>query len=438
MSSDGSRLVFTTLSKNPQLYIRIDGKRTVWISEPENGENAEPAEVENSEPAQVHLQAVTPDGRNVFFITNSKLLTADTNEGPDLYRWSEGQDPAHEENLTLITNSGNVQEITGGVVPGVSEDGTKVYFHTQEDGLFVWDKGTSRLISLGVRTDAAVDFSLAATASGPGAGRVTPDGNWMAFLSFSTAGNDGVHALTGQVIDPPGEEGKYEMYLYSLKSDRLICVSCGSSLLTGSVSVAPQVTGGEPRIYDAGVRPRFLSDDGRVFFSTPDALVAQDTNGVMDTYEYDPHTGKVSLLSSGVGSDPSMFTEASPGGNDVFIVTRQRLVAEDHDSLVDLYDVRSDGGFPSLPAPQALCVADECQPQPSLPPAFGAPVTAGFAGSGNISGHIVKPVVRKSRGTRKLARALRTCRRKHGKTRRRRCEAKARKRYGKRNAGRAK
>src|SRR5207244_10407556 len=75
-----------------------------------------------------------------------------------------------------------------------------------------------------------------------------------------------------------------------------------------------------------------LSDDGqRVFFDTPDPLVARDTNGKRDVYEYDTATGRVSLISTGRSSSDSLFVEASPGGNDVFFTTRQQLVGIDTD-----------------------------------------------------------------------------------------------------------
>ena len=423
MSTDGSRLVFTTRGENPQLYMRINGERTVWISEPQNGEMFEPTEV--------HLQAVTPDGRNVFFLTNSKLLAGDTNEGADLYRWTESTDPAHKGTLTLITDNGETvyDSILGAAVLGVSDDGTKVYYQARSNRTFVWQNGISQEIS-DTAKDAVPKFQLSATASAPGAGRVSPDGNWLAFVSHSTQALDEVHALTGQLINRPGEK-RYEMYLYSLQDDRLICVSCQpgppSKVAAPGASVFPQVTNAEPRIFDVGVRPNFLSDDGRVFFSSEEALLPQDTNGVADTYEYDPHTGRLSLLSPGTGSEPSMFADASPSGNDVFIVTRQQLVPEDHDSLVDLYDVRVGGGFPAPLVQPNPCVADECQPAPVPVPAFVAPSTVGFAGAGNVPPlRSAKPVAKKP-GAR--AKALQACKRKRNRVRRRRCEAQVHKRF---------
>ena len=53
--------------------------------------------------------------------------------------------------------------------------------------------------------------------------------------------------------------------------------------LAGSVP-AWRETGGVRTLY----QPRYLSDNGRVFFDSSDALVPQDTNGLEDVYEYEP------------------------------------------------------------------------------------------------------------------------------------------------------
>jgi hypothetical protein len=423
MSADGSRLLFlATPSENRQLYMRIDGERTVRVSEPENGESIEPAEVST--------QYMTPDGKYVFFVTSSKLLSEDANEGPDLYRWTYGPDPEHERNLTLITNAGELSlaGLSNGVV-GVSDDGSRVYYQTLGAHLFVWDNGTTRLISSDALPNPTEKYSLAATVSGPGLGRVSPDGMWLAFLSTSSLNTDGIHALTGQPILNNNGPADFEVYLYSLKDEKLTCVSCPSSPASSYASVLPEVTNGDPKLTNVGIRPQFLSDDGRVFFSTAEALLAQDTNGVTDVYEYDGETGTLSLLSPGTGSEPTTFADASASGEDVFVQTHQQLVAEDRDSLVDMYDVRAGGGFPSPPSPPPGCVADECQAQPAPSPGFSAPASIGFSGAGD-AGNASKPAVKGAARARKLAGALRACRRKRHGAARKRCVSRVRRRYG--------
>ena len=56
--------------------------------------------------------------------------------------------------------------------------------------------------------------------------------------------------------------------------------------------------------------------------------------------------GCLYLISGGEeGSGPSCFGDASESGEDVFFFTAQRLVGQDHDQLVDVYDARVDGGL---------------------------------------------------------------------------------------------
>ncbi len=69
---------------------------------------------------------------------------------------------------------------------------------------------------------------------------------------------------------------------------------------------------------------RVLSDEGRMFFDSADALVPQDTNGKEDVYEYEPRvasaelcacrSGCVSLISSGTSGEESAFLDASESG----------------------------------------------------------------------------------------------------------------------------
>jgi hypothetical protein len=172
----------------------------------------------------------------------------------------------------------------------------------------------------------------------------------------------------------------------------------------------------------------FLSNDGRyVFFSTRDALVPGDVNGVEDTYEYDTQTGEVSLLSSGTDGNGSYFSDASPDGSNVLIVGRTSYLRQDPDSLIDAYDVRVNGGFPQPPPSVGGCVGDECQGVPSAAPTFNT--ASGFTGLGNIVHSAGKAKPRGLTRAHKLRRALRACKRKRGKARHR-CEALARRRYG--------
>ena len=357
MSADGSRLAFTASpSGGPlQLYLRIDGRRTVWISQPEGSDQ--------SDPVNVSLQGMTPDGGSVFFVTDSRLLDADTNSGPDIYRYTDSANPASDENLTLITQSGDVPNdpIAGAPLVGMSDDGERVYYYTSRSVLAVWDHGTTTVISRGVPHD-GIPARLLSVGAAPGYARTSPDGIYLAFIT--NAPSRAPHALTGELTN-----GHYEMYLYRLSDHRLNCVSCVAGAVTSDVTVSPAVTSGSVVIEDLAIRPSFLSDSGQIFFSTADSLVPQDKNGVLDAYEYDAADGSLSLLSTGTGSNPTSFADAGANGDDVFLVTRQKLVKSDDDNLVDMYDARVG---PALPEPPTTttppCDGESCQAPPSATP----------------------------------------------------------------------
>ncbi len=384
MSADGTRQLFSAASPTggpTQLYQRIDNSRTVWISQPEGSD-------QQSDPVNVHLQAATPDGRNVLFVTDSPLLDEDENEGPDLYLYSDSSNPTADDNLTLISHSGLVAaETNGDSVLGVSEDGSRVYYQTVGTEILVWSQGTTRLVSGSVNRPSDPSERLSAIASRPGHGRMTPDGRYFAFISNHTTDVGQVHGPTGQVTG-----GRLEMYQYNFINDTLRCVSCPAANVASDARVTASVPGGsitsvtngDPQITNVAVRPRFLSSHGRVFFSTGEALVPEDVNGVFDAYEYDPETGTLALLSSGKGSTPSAFADASASGGDVFIATRQPLSDGDSDQLVDLYDVRVGGGF-NLAAQQQSsgCVGEACQAGGSSPPSAVA-IGSALGARGNV------------------------------------------------------
>ena len=70
--------------------------------------------------------------------------------------------------------------------------------------------------------------------------------------------------------------------------------------------VAQGLAGSVPGWTTLLYQSRYLSDGGRLFFDSPDALVAQDTNNVEDVYEWEPVAGE--------GTPPGdTCTVSSPG-----------------------------------------------------------------------------------------------------------------------------
>lgn len=172
-----------------------------------------------------------------------------------------------------------------------------------------------------------------------------------------------------------------QVYLYDAVEERLACVSCRAD---GSASEgAANLDNLLPNEFNtAGIPPHGnLSEDGRrVFFTSADALVPDDVNGVPDAYAY--IDGRHHLLSSGSDPYPSIFAGASADGRDAFILTHESLVAQDIDaSVTDLYALRVGGGFPAS-APPPGCASD-CEGPLRASPALPLPGTATFTGPGD-------------------------------------------------------
>jgi hypothetical protein len=346
MSADGSRLVFMASpdgSAPSQLYLHVNGRPSVWVSQPELSSN------DQTPPSGIQFEGMTSDGNNIFFVSDTPLLDADTTAGPDEYRFTYSADAASNNgNLTLVTRDGQALNDPfgfGGTLVGMSDDARSAYLHEADGTLKLWQEGVPGLTTVDPSAPRrGTNRWLTLMAWMPtGLARVSPDGNWLAYIK------DG------------------QMYFYDRGSESLTCVSCPSD-----ASVEPFITESGRRYY-TGIRPRFLSEDGKVFFTSTGSFVAGDTNGVADVYEYDGPTRTFSLLSSGKGSEPANFADASQSGDDVFIVTRQQLVKSDRDDYVDVYDVRVGAAPPEQPLDTArVCDGDACQGALSSPPADDA------------------------------------------------------------------
>jgi hypothetical protein len=297
--------------------------------------------------------------------------------------------------------------------------------------------------------------------------RVSGSGRFVAFMSDrALTGYDSRDAVTGR----PDEE----VFLYDAEGNagtgRVTCASCDptgarpvgveygklASGLTGLRSnglwsveqgIAASVPGWTSfTLAQARYQPRYLADSGRLFFNSSDSLVPEDVNNNEDVYEYEPlgvagcssstsgfsgvSDGCVGLISSGAAAGESGFVDASETGDDVFFLTEGQLVTSDVDNAVDLYDAHvCSAAAPcssEVQRPAECTTADACRaPVSGLTTGFETPATASLTGEGELA-----PAARPGLTVaQKLAAALKTCRRKHNRHQRVRCEARARKRY---------
>jgi hypothetical protein len=292
-------------------------------------------------------------------------------------------------------------------VVGLSRDGSYVYFLGRKDllpglppsaeRLYLWHNGT---VSYVAAHDEHHAFTVGREwgeepVQGGDTFRTSDDGRTIAFESedpenarrvgYDNTKGTGRGRCEGTRATAAGTNVCYEVYTYSVDSNKLTCVSCN---LTGERAESD----GDLLDYrdtlnliHAQALNHPLSSDGRyVFFSTGEALVPQDTNGQRDVYEYDTLTSTLHLLSSGTCGCGSYFVDASPDGSNVFFTTRQQLVHSDIDTSSDLYDARSGGGIASQNVPPPTpCRGEECQGPIPSPPVFSLPASSTFAGVGN-------------------------------------------------------
>jgi hypothetical protein len=441
MSSDGSRVFFI---ENGDLYVYEAGVRIDLTASHGTGET--------SAGVQESVTDISEDGASVYFVANG-VLGDGGEHGATSGGCEAGAPPSQKTcNLYLSHYSGSRWEAPKFIATLSSEDE-----HS-------WHAGESL-------TGGAQEPRLTRVTS-----RVSPDGRFLAFMSSrSLTGYDNVDA--NSAANRARDE---EAFLYDSSTGRLVCVSCDPS--GARPHGVPSGEGTQPRVDEYAAwgelghphwlagslpawelvstagdtvhQPRYLSDSGRLFFNSPEALVPQDTNGFEDVYQYEPPGvgdctgasatfnatvgGCVSLVTSGQSAGESVFLDASESGDDVFVLTAQHLTGADIDTGYDVWDAHvCSSSAPCLAppvAPPPCSSGDSCKPAPAQQPElFGAGPSETFSGTGNVVPASV-PAVKPKIFTRaqRLAGALGSCRKRYKRSKKRRaaCERAAHKRYG--------
>jgi hypothetical protein len=322
---------------------------------------------------------MTRNGSRVYFTSDEQVTPDDEDGSVDLFMWTEsssavtrvsagnGESGNSDSCESEWTKSGTCDVQTPDAVietpgePGelftpdswIAQNGD-VYFYSPEqlDGA----RGFANARNLYVYRQGQARFVAALDPAGPALRmQVTPDGSRVALLTSSQ--------LTGY-----DNVGTRQMYTYDPANERLTCVSC---VPTGATPVGSA---------EASQNGLFMSDDGRTFFTTKDALVPYDTDGLRSVYEY--VGGRPQLIGSGTSNQdtwpgglliyPTMhigLESVSADGVDVYFSTFDTLVPQDgNGEFIKFYDARTGGGFPFSPPPPLCKAADECHGQGSVPP----------------------------------------------------------------------
>lgn len=185
-------------------------------------------------------------------------------------------------------------------------------------------------------------------------------------------------------------EGRGEIYRYDASAssgERLLCLSCDPSGAPPSADALlerPSRTELSTPIQETTVIPNITDDGLSVVFESRDRLLPEDANEGIDIYEWRAKGsggcaragGCLALISSGQGDTPNYLYGMSADGRDVFFRTGQKLIGSDIPGSPSIYDARAGGGIPAT-VPPAPCQGDACQGNGSEPPQLSAPATTG-------------------------------------------------------------
>ena len=372
----------------------------------------------------VNFVGMTADGSKVYFTSAEQLTSEDRDNSIDLYMWSEAGEREGRP-LVLVSkgdDEGNVGEpgqsddchsdfttdcgvstysnlsycqLESGVGGNcrsdsfVASESGEIYFFSPEqldgsrgipnqENMYVFRNGGAQYVTT-LTTGPYCTYTLSyATApcgiesDGPIVRmQVTPSGEHMAFITASQ-------------VTKYDNAGHLEMYTYDPTTRDVTCVSC----IPSGAAPTSDVQGSQDGL--------FLTNDGRTFFTTEDALVHTDTNKSLDVYEY--VNGRAQLITPGTGEtrqENGIYVFNQPGlvgvsadGTDVYFSTVDTLVPQDHNGLfLKFYDARAGGGFSASAGPPPCDAADECHGAGSSPPSIQHAGTEAQLGTGGNLAH---------------------------------------------------
>jgi NHL repeat len=427
-----------------ELYARIDESRTVPISESPSADCTTTACV-NAPHRAGEFEGASTDGSKVFFTSTQQLTDTASEDGEagdtafgdecrstvgaggcNLYEYDFDNPAGHN----LVDVSAGAPSSGGPRVRGVeaiSTDGSHTYFvaggvltavanahhETAQDGannLYAFERDATYPNGHLAFVATLPDSDSAQWESGVGPSDVTPDGRFLVFVSHGDLTPDD-HSQA----DAP------QVFSYDAQSATLTRISIGENGFNdngnagiGAASIAP----GEMSTVDGAARsdPTMSHDGSFIFFQSPVALTPHALNDVpvgateglahyaQNVYEY--HEGQVYLISDGrdvssegtpcelgareeahsISSVCLLGTDAT--GTNVFFTTSDRMVAQDVDTQLDIYDARScSASSPCIaqtPPPLPPCLGEVCHGVPSPTPPVSSVPTSTFDGQGNI------------------------------------------------------
>ena len=355
-SADGARLFFSVAESGfvHGVIFERTANTTTMVSADEDGQ-----------PHPANVLDVSGDGSSVFFETSAQLTSGDLDTSTDIYERSAG--------VTRMVSTGpaDPQNFNTPYTPFFSDDGTHAVFATgsalvpeDQDGGYgdVYERigNTIRLVS--VRPDGTPGTSQVHA----GAAGITSDGSkvlfgtdeslvpedgdalgdlyeraagttrlvtdWVSNLGgiftpvFRAYSDDGARAIvsTAMSLDPADLDNEIDVYEL---------VGSQRNLLSRGSAGGPEAS----RAFFQAATP----DATTVWFATADQLTADDTDTTPDIYKRSG--GTTTLVSTGptAGADGNVGLAYVGQGNNgarSFFNTREQLVAQDTDTVSDIYE----------------------------------------------------------------------------------------------------
>jgi Tol biopolymer transport system component len=418
ISADGSKIFFEAkvapcASGGRDLYARIGASQTVDISEPSVNDECTTSACRNAQNEGADFRGASADGSKVYFTSDQQLTDNATqdatfgdsseaclsNSGPNgcnLYEYDFNRPAGH--NLVDVSAgdmSGLGPQVEG--VVAVSDSGSLVYFVAASvlssqpnslgqsasagaQNLYVYDATTGAVRYIAQVPDDNVDGELKIPAD------ITPDGS---HLVFSTAAQ----------LTPDDQNQAVDVYEYDFATGGLWRVSVGHDGQDQNGNGGGQDAIASPPESGLNRVTHVVSADGQeVVFTTARPLQNGVQPGSTNVYEW--HDGEVSLVSGGAPTNANVSPGIDASGQSITFASDQGLVPSDTDGLIDIYDVRVDGGFPAPAVTPPGCSGDPCQGPPAAAPPPPPVATITFNGPGNPTPSKPKVRTRLVRGTR--------------------------------------
>jgi hypothetical protein len=291
ISADGQSVAFASAASNLP-GADSDGYRDVFVWRAATGKvervsvaaNGTPADRESTEPS------VSGDGTLVAFSSSATTLAG----GP---RLTSGTDVYVKDTrsgaLTLVSLEERRQQGGGGARPSISEDGTRVAFHSvaalrNDDGnglwdIYLWERGAPALRRISLTTTGAERSQGSESASRVVTPTISTDGRWVTFATTATSmGGDVGTAQQAYAVDlESGRVVRVSMNRDGVVADgdtpvgqgeRVSISGNGSAIawttaaknMGGSMIVRHAITGETSVLAETGARigPPMLSRDG--------------------------------------------------------------------------------------------------------------------------------------------------------------------------------